>query len=162
MRKFLSATAAAALVMTSITPAYATARFGMQPMNAPEGMSALVNLKVPLGAGTPKAKKASYGLAFGMGHRVGDATMDRGFSVRQTTLADIRFTDTFKLQKAQVATFDLANLDKDKRLNLAGEGDNTTWIVLGVIGAGVAVCLLADCFGGDDDDDDDEDDVPIA
>lgn len=156
MRKLLSATAAAALVTSSITPAYATTRYGMEPVNAPEGLSALVNLKVPLGVSSPKAKKASYGLAFGYGHRVGDANMERGFTVREAKLADIRFTDSFKLQKAQVATFDLANLDQDQRLNLTGEGDNTLWIVVGLVAAGVAVCLLADCFDGDDNDDDEE------
>ena len=50
-------------------------------------------------------------------------------------------------------SFDLANLDRDRRFNnLTGEGD-TLWIVVGLVAAGVAICLLADCFEGDDEDD---------
>jgi hypothetical protein len=37
---------------------------------------------------------------------------------------------------------------------MTGE-DNTVWIVVGLVAAGVAICLLADCFDDDDDDDDD-------
>ena len=37
-------------------------------------------------------------------------------------------------------------------MNLSGEG-NTLWIIVGLVAAGVAICLLADCFEGDDDSD---------
>ena len=81
-------------------------------------------------------------------------TMGAGYDgrpiTRQLTLGDIRFNQQGKLNKAQLASFDLANLDADKRMNLTGEG-NTLWIVVGLVAAGVAICLLADCFGGDDD-----------
>ena len=71
---------------------------------------------------------------------------------RQLTLGDIRFNQQGELSKAQLASFDLANLDADKRMNLTGEG-NTLWIIVGLVAAGVAICLLADCFEGDDDSD---------
>jgi hypothetical protein len=38
-------------------------------------------------------------------------------------------------------------------MRLTGDGDNTLWIVVGLVAAGVAICLLADCFEGDDDSD---------
>ena len=79
-----------------------------------------------------------------MGKTVG-AGFDGRPITRQLTLGDIRFNQQGKLNKAQLASFDLANLDADKRMNLTGEG-NTLWIVVGLVAAGVAVCLLADCF----------------
>jgi hypothetical protein len=54
---------------------------------------------------------------------------------REMRLADVRFTSDFKLHKANVASFDLANLDKDRRMDL--EGVDTVWIVVGLVAAGV-------------------------
>jgi hypothetical protein len=71
---------------------------------------------------------------------------------RQLTLGDIRFNARGKLDKAQLASFDLAHLDRDRRTNLTG-GDPTLWIVVGAVAAGVAVCLLSDCFNLDDEGD---------
>ena len=122
-------------------------------------MTATFNLKVPLGVSpTTTQKKPNYGLTVGFNHRLDTLTADGRAVTHQAKLADIRFHDGFKLFKAEVATFDLANLDKDPRLNLGPDGsmDNTTWIVVGLVAAGVAICLLADCFEGDDDDDDDD------
>ena len=73
-------------------------------------------------------------------------------STRQIRLADFRLTGKGKIAQAQLASFDLANLDQDRRMNLSGEG-NTLWIIVGLVAAGVAICLLADCFEGDDDSD---------
>jgi hypothetical protein len=161
LKKFLSASVATALVLGSVTPAYAQYAFSPEP--APLGATATLNFKVPLGVAPTKNRKASYGLTVGYGQRLNGVTADGRIATRQAKLADLRFTDSFKLWKAEVASFDLANLDKDRRLNMGpddGEGKgNTTWIVIGLVAAGVAVCLLADCFGGDDDDDDDDDDV---
>ena len=158
MRKMLSATVATALVFGSVTPAFAQS-YAFTPEQAPLGATATLNLKVPLGAVPTKQRKASYGLTMAFGQRLDSVTADGRIATRQAKLADIRFTDSFKLWKAEVATFDLANLEKDRRLNMGpdeGKG-STTWIVVGLVAAGVAVCLLADCFGGDDDDDDDDD-----
>jgi hypothetical protein len=36
-------------------------------------------------------------------------------------------------------------------MNLTG-GGASTWFILGAVAAGVGLCLLTDCIGGDDDD----------
>jgi len=156
IRKFLTASVATALIATSMTPAMAQSHFSSD-LQAPLGATATVNFKVPLGAAPAKARKATYGLTLGYGQRLDSLTADGRVATREARMADIRFTDAFMLQRAEVMTFDLANLDKDKRLNMGPDGtkDSTLWIVVGLVAAGVAVCLLADCFDDDDDDDDD-------
>lgn len=156
MRKFVSATASAALCLMSVTPAMAE-NYRFTGFDAPAGATATLNLRVPLGHQAQKTK-TTYGLTFGYGQVVGGPSLDGRTTTRAVKLGDIRFADGFKLQRAEVATFDLANLKNDRRLGLTEGGDNTVWIVVGLVAAGVAVCLLADCFGGDDDDDDDSED----
>ena len=148
VRKFVSATVSAALCMLSIAPA-AAQEYRFTGFDAPRGATATVNLRVPMGR--EHAQRASYGLTFGYGQEMGAATLDGRTTSRAVNIADFRFSGT-RLRNARVASFDLANLDEDRRVNnLTGEG-NTLWIVVGLVAAGVAVCLLADCFGGDDED----------
>ncbi|HJU76558.1 MAG TPA: hypothetical protein VJ597_01320 [Sphingomicrobium sp.] len=156
MREFLSASVATALLIGPVSPALAQS-YAFAPSQAPLGVTATVNLKVPLGVAPAKPKKTTYGLTLGYGQRLDSLTADGRIATREAKLADIRFADGFKLYRAQVMSFDLANLDKDRRLKLTGDGDDTLWIVGGLVAAGVVVCLLADCFDGDDDDDDDDD-----
>jgi len=150
MRKFVTATVSAALCLASITPA-AAQNYRSEGFDGPRGVNATLNMRIPLGKSTARRAKPNYGLTFGMGKTVG-AGLDGREMTRQLTLGDIRFNDRGKLSKAQLASFDLANLDADRRMNLTG-GDNTLWIVVGLVAAGVGICLLADCFEGDDDDD---------
>lgn len=147
MRKFVTATVSAALCLASVAPA-AAQNYRAEGFDGPRGVNATLNMRIPLGR-EGKAKP-SYGLTFGMGKAVG-AGLDGRPVNRQLTLGDIRFNEEGKLNKAQLASFDLAHLDADKRLNMTG-GSNTLWIVVGAVAAGVAICLLADCFEGDDDD----------
>ncbi|HYJ82112.1 MAG TPA: hypothetical protein VEW26_04605 [Allosphingosinicella sp.] len=149
MRKFVAATVSAALCLASVAPA-AAQNYRAEGFAGPRGVNATLNMRIPLGKSAAARAKPSYGLTFGMGKTVG-AGLDGREMTRQLTLGDIRFNDRGKLSKAQLASFDLANLDQDRRMNLTG-GDNTLWIVVGLVAAGVAVCLLADCFEGDDDD----------
>jgi hypothetical protein len=154
IRKIVTATASAALVIASVTPAYAQS-YGYSAFDKPPGATASMNLRVPLGVEKEKAKP-TYGLTFGWGHSVAAPTLDGRTVTREVKLADLRFTGPFELQKAEVATFDLANLKGDRRLNMMGGEDSTLWIVVGIVAAGVAVCLvIADCFDDDDDDDSD-------
>ena len=146
MRKFVTATVSAALCLMSVTPAMAQ-QYRPDGFDGPRGANATLNLRIPLGRAA-KAKP-TYGLTFGMGKTMG-AGYDGRPITRQLTLGDIRFNQQGKLDKAQLASFDLANLDQDERLKLNGEG-NTLWIIVGLVAAGVAVCLLADCFDGGDD-----------
>ena len=145
MRKLVTATVSAALCFACVTPALAQ-DYRFAGFDGPRGASATANLRVPLGH---QAKaKPSYGLSFGMGKAVG-AGYDGRTVTRQLQLADIRFNGEGELKRAGIVGFDLANLDKQRRLNLGG-GDNTVWILAGVAAAGVAACLAFECFEGND------------
>ncbi|HYD25935.1 MAG TPA: hypothetical protein VEB68_14190 [Croceibacterium sp.] len=152
VRKLVAATVSAALCLAPVAPAFAQTYSAADAVQAPLGATATLNLRVPLGGG-PNLKEPTYGLTLGYGQEVG--TGDSGqLLTRQVNVADIRFSSDGFLRQANVASFDLANLDKDRRFSndLTGEG-NTLWIVVGLVAAGVAICLLADCFEGDDDED---------
>jgi len=147
VRKFVSATVSAALCMMSVAPAMAQ-DYRFAGFDAPRGATATVNLRVPMGR--EHAERASYGLTLGYGHTVAAPGYEGRTMSRAVNLADFRFNGT-ELRQARVASFDLANLNRNQReSNLTGEG-NTLWIVVGLVAAGVAICLLADCFDGDDD-----------
>ncbi|HYC80193.1 MAG TPA: hypothetical protein VEB65_00310 [Solirubrobacterales bacterium] len=149
MRKLVTATVSAALCMMSVLPGVAAAQeYHFSGFDAPRGVTATVNLRVPLGR--ERAQRANYGLTLGYGQTVPPG-LDGRTSTRAINFADFRFSGN-ELRQARVASFDLANLDRSRRqMNLTGES-NSLWIVVGLVAAGVAVCLLADCFGGDDDD----------
>jgi hypothetical protein len=125
---------------------------------APRGATATLNFKVPLGKqARATAEKPSYGLTLGYGQTLAAPGLDGRTTSRSMKLADIRF-DSAGLAKAEVATFNLAAPEKDKRLQMFGDGGaNTTWIIIGLVAVGVGVCLIADCFEDDDDDNDDAD-----
>lgn len=155
IRKFLSASVATALLASSVTPAMAQTHFSSD-MQAPLGATAMANFTVPLGAAPAQHRKTTYGLTFGVGHRLDSVTPDGRIATRQAKIGELRFADGFKLQRAEVMTFDLANLDQDPRLNMdPSNGKETTWLwIAGGVVAGLAICWAAGCF--DDDDDDDE------
>lgn len=150
VRKFVAATVSAALCLASVTPAFAQ-NYTESVVQAPLGATATLNFRMPLGAG-PAVKEPTYGLTLGYGQLVG-AGQDGQALTREVKVADLRFGTDGYIRQANVASFDLANMDEDRRFDgLTGE-DNTLWIVVGLVAAGVAVCLLADCFEGDDDED---------
>jgi hypothetical protein len=148
MRKLVTATVSAALCLAGVSPAFAQ-DYRFAGFDAPRGTTATANLRIPLGH--VARAKPSYGLSFGMGKAVG-AGYDGRSVTRQLQLADIRFTGKGELHRARLASFDLAQLDADKRLNMAGGGDGTLWIVVGIAAAGVAACVAFECFEGDEDD----------
>jgi hypothetical protein len=154
VRKIITATASAALCLASVSPALAQ-NYAFSGFDAPRGATATANFRVPLGK---EKAKPTYGLTFGYGQTVGSPSLDGRTVSRGMEFADFRF-DGKKVAKANVMSFDLANLDKDRRLNMADDGSVSTGvIVVGVIALGAAVCLiLADCFDDDDDDDEDSD-----
>lgn len=150
VRKIVSATVSAALCMLSITPAFAQ-DYRFAGFDAPRGATATVNLRVPMGG--EQTEKASYGLTFGYGQTVGAPALDGRTMTRAVKFADFRFSGT-ELRQARVASFDLANLDKDRRFNDLVGPSSTLWTVGLVVGAGVLVCfVVTDCFGDDEDDD---------
>ena len=152
VRKFVSATVSAALCMLSVAPAMAQ-EYRFTGFDAPRGATATVNLRVPLGMSPRQTdRRMSYGVTLGYGQTVGAPTLDGRTTTRAVNLADFRFNNSGEIRNARVASFDLANLDRDRRFsNLNGEV-STVWIVVGLVAAGVAVCLLADCFGDDEED----------
>lgn len=138
-RKFLCASFAAAVLAGPITPA--AAQSFSSDLQAPLGATATVNFKVPLGAVPARERKATYGLTLGYGQQLNSLTPDGRIMTRQAKLADLRFADGFKLHKAEVMSFDLANLKEDPRLNL-GPGKSTTWVWIGGIAVGAALVYV--------------------
>jgi hypothetical protein len=149
-KKLFVATLSAALCLMPVSPA-----IGMDNsypgLQSPRGANLTANFRIPFGQ---QRSKPSYGLTAAYGHSFTGTTLN-GFEplrVREVKVADLRFSSD-GLQRARVASFDLAEQNGklgNKRLNLSGDG-STLWIVVGLVAAGVAVCLLADCFEGDDD-----------
>ena len=148
MRKIVSATVSAALCIASVTPVFAQDSMRYQGFEAPKGATATANIRVPLGGQKKVKSKTSYGLTFGIGKNAG-ADLDGRTMTRELRLADLRFDTDGRVKQARVASFDLANLDQDRRMNLTG-GVNTTWFIVGAVAAGVAICLLADCLDSND------------
>ena len=148
--KFVSATVSAALCFALATPAVAQ-DYRFAGYDAPLGATATVNLRVPLGR--VQAAKPTYGLTLGYGRTFGSPALDGRTISRAITLGDFRFSGN-QLQTARLASFDLAHLDQDRRLNLMGGGGKKSWLLIGgIVAAGVAICLAADCFDDDEDED---------
>ena len=150
LRKFVTATVSAALCAMSVAPAMAQ-EYRFAGFDAPRGATATVNLRVPMGR--EHADRASYGLTLGYGHTAGLPGLTGETTSRAVNVADFRVSGG-ELRNARVASFDLANLDQDRRvMNLTGGQDNTLWIIGGLVVAGVVVCfVITDCFDDDDDD----------
>lgn len=146
MRKLVCATVSAALCLMSVKPALAQ-DYRFAGFDAPRGATAAVNLRVPIG--DRGARRASYGLTVGYGHIVGAPGYDGRTTTRAVTLSDIRFSGG-DLKQARLASFDLADSDRQRRMNLAGGGISTTLMLVGLIAVGVGVCLVAECFDDDD------------
>ncbi|MGZ8998635.1 MAG: hypothetical protein ACXW2T_07250 [Allosphingosinicella sp.] len=147
VRKFVKTAVSVALCFLSAVPA-AAQEYRFTGFDAPRGATAAINLRVPMGR--ENAQEASYGLTFGYGQQMGPQSIDGRSTTRAVQLVDLRFSGD-RLNSARVASFDLANLDRDRRLNLTGGGFGTTTFLLGAIAAGVAICfVITDCFEGSD------------
>ncbi|MGQ0588567.1 MAG: hypothetical protein ACT4N8_03395 [Sphingosinicella sp.] len=116
--------------------------------DAPRGATATVNLRVPLGVDRARARP-SYGLTLSYGQSFATPAMDGREMTRAMNVADFRFTGT-RLRHARVASFDLANLDRDRRMNLVGGGKKSLLIIGAIVVGGILICVAADCFDGDD------------
>ena len=149
IRKLVTATITAAICAASLAPGLAAAQdYRFTGFDAPRGATATVNLRVPFG---PEARyRPSYGLTLGYGRTVAPG-LDGRTTTRAINLADLRFTGSnIDLDQARIASFDLARLDQDRRMNLVGK--KSTLILGIVIGAALVICIAADCFDGDEDD----------
>jgi hypothetical protein len=146
VRKLVNATVSAALCLLCVTPV-AAQDYRFSGFDAPRGATATINMRVPMGR--EHARKASYGLTLGYGQQMGPLSFDGRTTSRAVRVADLRFAGT-RLKSARVASFDLANLDKDRRLNLTG-GFGTTTFLLGAVAAAAAICfVITDCFDDDE------------
>jgi hypothetical protein len=149
VRKIVFATVSAALCLAPVTPALAQSYDPGSEVQAPLGATGALNVRIPLGAGA-RTEEPTYGLTFGMGQVVG-TNADERMLTREVRVADVRFNFSGELQRARIASFDLANMDRDKRFD-GLTGISSTFTIIGIVAVGVGVCLIADCFGGDDDD----------
>ena len=148
VRKIVSATVSAALCLSTLMPGIAAAQEYRPTYDAPQGVTATVNLRVPFGG--ESRNRASYGVTVGYGRDAG-AGLDGRTVTRSFNFADIRFTgEQPRLSQARISGFDLANLDRSRQLNMVGGKKSWLWIGL-LIAAGVIICVAADCFDGDDD-----------
>jgi hypothetical protein len=146
VRKLVCATVSAALCLASTAPALAQ-DYRFTGFDAPRGATATINVRVPMGR--EQAHRASYGLTLGYGQTTAPQTLDGRTGSRFVGIADIRFSGT-RLRTARVASFDLAHLDRDRRLNLTGGGIGTTTFLLGAVAAAAAICfVVTDCFDDD-------------
>ncbi len=147
IRKLVTITVSAALCTLSLTPAIAQ-NYRPSGFDAPRGATATANLRIPLGR---EAKaRPSYGFTLGYGQETG-AGLDGRTMTRAFRIADLRFSPEGRISQARVTGFDLANLDRDRRMNLTG-GLSSTWLIVGAIAGAVGACLLLDCLDGDDTD----------
>jgi hypothetical protein len=150
LRRLITTTVSAAICLSSVLPGVAAAQeYRFTGADAPRGVSATVNLRVPLGR---ENRRPTYGLTFGYGQTVPPG-LDGRTATREMRVADFRFSGD-ELRNARVVGFDLANPDQSRRrMNLMGGADPTLWIVVGAVAAGAAACFIVfDCFDDDDDD----------
>jgi hypothetical protein len=108
---------------------------------------------MPLSAEKQERRKATYGFTLGYGRSMAAGTLDGRTTSRAVNMLDLRFSgEEAKLERANLASVDLAHLDKYKKMNLTGGGGGTMFLI-GAAAAGVGACLLIfDCFGDDDED----------
>jgi hypothetical protein len=146
VRKLVAAAVSAGLCTLSCLPGAAAAQeYRFTGFDAPPGVTATLNLRVPLGR-EPAARRVNYGLTLGYGQTVG-AGLDGRARTRAVNFADFRFSDS-GLTQARVASFDLANLERDRRLNLMA-GKKSTLLLGAVVVAAVVICLAV-CFDDND------------
>jgi hypothetical protein len=144
-RRSVTHIGALSLCLASATPAFAQ-EYRFAPSNGPRGANATINLRIPLGVDSRRARP-TFGLTVGFGRTLGAAT-DGQPIVRQTPLADFRLSAT-GLVNARVASFDLANVDRNRRLNASG-GKSPLFLAGGAAAAAAIACLILGCFDGDD------------
>ena len=157
-RELVAGLAAFALCLGSATPVLAQ-DYRFAGFDGPRGASATVDLRVPLGSARHRSRP-TLGLTLGFGRTVGTG-IDGAPVVRRMPLVDLRASSS-GLMRARVASFDLAHLDQNRRLNLDGGKKTTLALVAAVAAAAAAACLVAGCFDDDDEPDEDTDNDPVT
>lgn len=141
MIKQIAMAASAALVVASASPAFADP-FAFSDNTTPHGATATINFKMALGGPATKPERASYGLTFAYGQRVGEPPVIGRPEAQALTFGDLRF-NADGLERAELASFDLADLEADPRMNIFDDGNfGTTELVLIGVGAGLILALV--------------------
>jgi hypothetical protein len=117
IRKLVAQTASAALCLATTWPAMAQ-EYRPSAFDGPRGAHASIQVRVPLGARPSASARPTVGLTLGYGRPAADGGFDGPPRVQQVRVTDLRF-DRQGLARAQLAGFDLAQLDADRRLNLS-------------------------------------------
>ncbi len=156
MRKWISAVTAAALAVATAGPALSQSHGFAQQFNDEAGATVSLNYRMPLGGGRAQAEEPSYGVTLHYGYRDVPNQLDTGDFRPNLEVADLRFNGS-DLNRAEVANINFMRNSEgefdDPRLNAMADGkDATTWIIISLVIASVAVCLLAGCFDDDDED----------
>jgi hypothetical protein len=141
VRTFVAGTAGLALCLGATSPA-AGQEQRFSGFDGPSGASATVNIRIPLDGRTQRTRP-SIGLTVGYGRRMMDGTAELRPVVRQLRAADLRF-DGEGLARAELATFDLAHLDQDRRLNLGEAKSWTIWLILAAFASLAVVYVIAE------------------
>ena len=142
-RKIVAASTSLALYFVPATASAQEYRF--RGFDAPPGAAVTANIRVPLG---PEASP-SYGLTLAYGQTVGAEGQGGWTRTRRVELGDLRFDSRGRVARAEIASFNLADLKSDPRLRLSDDGSPSTLLLIGGgIAVGVLVLLLI--AGGND------------
>jgi hypothetical protein len=138
-RKLMTGATALSLCLGSAAPAIGQERH-FSGLDGPAGASATINLRIPLGHRAERARP-SVGLTVGYGRRIVDGSSDSPPVIRQVRVADLRFNSE-GLARAEVATFDLANLGQDARINPEGNKKNMLLLFVMIIAGATALAFV--------------------
>lgn len=138
-RNLVASISIISLCLAAVTPASAQ-MYRFSGSDGPRGANASLSVRVPLGA-RGRAEPPTVGLTLSYGRAIDAGTAIGEPAVRQVRLADLRFGGD-GLRRAQVAGFDLADFDRDRRASAGGEPRrNRTWtfVLIAILGMGVGV-----------------------
>ena len=137
--RFAAGAAMLSLAFGSGTPALAQSG-AFAGSQARPGASATINLRVPLGPGR-RSDRPTVGFTASCGQALDDSGPDGRRAVRELRITDLRF-DGRALARAELATFDLANLENDARMGLVGNKKNTLLLFVMVLAGATALAFL--------------------
>jgi hypothetical protein len=137
-RKLTSGTLSLALCLAPTFPASAQ-DYRPSGFDAPRGATATIGLRFPLGRHNGPMRP-TLGLTIGYGQPVGAPDTNGRSAVRQLRLVDLRL-DRRGVTRAELATFDLAGPERDRRLNIGGGKKDTALLLLMVVAGMTALAF---------------------
>jgi len=167
LKGLVTAASTAALLVASASPAFAdpTQFYATHSpaADAPRGVSLMAGIRMPLGKVPAKTAPVTFGLTAGYGMETAAPGYEGRERVRMMKFGDLRFSAN-GVERAELATFDLANLEDDPRFNIFGNAGNGNgiFIVGGVIIGGLLICWAAGCFDDGEDSDESPSPTPLS